>query len=241
VWWLCNSTNSAPEKLSTSGLAAHLAELVGGGWTIFMVKGDKWPPPTQRSSGLAPADKWVDPANPPSDGSGFGNARRPEEPKFQAFTGSGQRLGGGGGASSVGDGSGGAGGAADSEEAQLAMALNLSAGLAVKARLEARLRPEPEAGASAARVLVRMPDGGRISRRFAADEPLTALLDFVAIQLADASVGSAGNWQLVSQYPPIKLPFAADASPLADAVELATQTFAAAGLAPSAQLHLSPY
>ena len=76
-------------------------------WTVFMVKGDTWPPPAPRNTG-APASNWVDPANPPPDPNGSaygydgggssgggGPVRKKEEPKFQAFTGSGQTLGGG--------------------------------------------------------------------------------------------------------------------------------------------------
>ena len=108
----------------------------------------------------------------------------------------------------------------------------------MEARLEAHLPPEPEAAAGSARVLVRMPDGARAQRKFPSDAKLTSLIDFVCVQLADGGAASATNrWQLVSQYPPIKIPFDADATP-ADAT-VAELDFAAAGLAPSAQLHVS--
>jgi len=106
-----------------------------------------------------------------------------------------------------------------------------------KARLEARLPPEPETGASAARILVRMPDGKRATRRFAPDTSLSALVDYVCIQLASSDSASPTNrWQLVSQHPPLKLGFAPDASA---GPEVASQTFTSAGLAPSAQLHVA--
>ena len=249
TWWECNSTRPAPERLGDRGLGSVLAELAADSWTVFLVKG-KLPAPMSRSSGMGDPSNWVDPANPPvEDGmGGFRNAAQKQEPSFQAFSGSGNRLGGGGGGSGGDSGSGGGssgGGAAAaavsgaSEDEQLAMALSLSAGLAIKARLEARLPPEPETGAGAARILVRMPDGSRASRRFAAAASISSLLDYVCVQLAGSGATSpTNNWQLVSQHPPLKIAFAPDAT-AADASAL-SQTFTSAGLAPSAQLHVAP-
>ena len=246
-WWQCNSTQPAPEKVSDRELASTLAGLKSDNWTIFLVKGTL-PPPTPRNSNMIPAwagpQNWVDPANPPSDGTGFGGGLvsggqpKKEEPKFQAFTGGGNRLGGLSSGGGSGGGGGGGGNAMDgkSEDEQLAMALALSSTLANKARIEARLPAEPETGAGAARVLVRMPDGKRCQRRFPNDAPITALIDYVCVELCDA--GSVGNkWQLASQYPPMKLQFNADGT--SDDRELRQQTFTSAGLAPSAQLHVS--
>lgn len=188
TWWQMNSTQPAPERLGDRGLGSVLAELAADNWTIFLVKG-KLPTPMSRSSGVGDPKNWVDPANPPpadpqfGGASPFGNAApKREEPKFQAFTGSGQRLGGGstsapavttsgGGASAAGEAATAAL-AGKSEDEQLAIALAMSSQLANKARLEARLLPEPETGAGAARLAVRMPDGGRLMRRFPADAPL---------------------------------------------------------------------
>eukprot|EP00962_Isochrysis_galbana_P017725 scaffold5100_cov73-Isochrysis_galbana.AAC.1 len=70
------------------------------------------------------ADAWVDTSRPrPEDGPGLiyapgGLARSPDKPKFEAFSGGGQALGGSGGG---GDGSGGGG-----EAEQLARALAMS-------------------------------------------------------------------------------------------------------------------
>ena len=115
------------------------------------------------------------------------------------------------------------------------MALSLSAGLAIQARLEARLLPEPDAGG--ARVLVRLPSGTRATRRFPLDAPLSALVDFVCVQLAQSGASTPTNrWQLVSQHPPLKLAFSPDATGEADAL---SPTIESAGLAPSAQVHVS--
>jgi len=246
-WWSCNSMATAPEKITSSGnfsgLATTLRDLTYDNWTVFMVKGDTWPPPAPRNTG-APASHWVDPANPPPDpngsaygydggGSGGGGPVRKEEPKFQAFTGSGQTLGGGSSASGTSVAGGGG-----SEDEQLAMALSLSAGLAVKARLEARLPAEPEKGAAAARVAIRMPSGERATRSFSADDPLSALVDYVCVLLAsNGATSNTNKWQLSSQYPPVKLRFTPAAEAL-DGADLA-QTFSTAGLTPSAQLHCS--
>ena len=88
------------------------------------------------------------------------------------------------------------------------------------------------------RILVRLPDGKRLTRRFPVAAPLSALVDYVCVQLAESGATSpTSQWQLVSQHPPLKLAFAPDASADAAALE---QTFSAIGLAPSAQLHVAP-
>uniref|UniRef100_A0A7S2CLB9 ubiquitinyl hydrolase 1 n=1 Tax=Haptolina brevifila TaxID=156173 RepID=A0A7S2CLB9_9EUKA len=165
-WWSCNSTQSAPEKITSSGnfsgLASTLRELVSDNWTVFIVKGDKWPPPAPRNQG-APPSNWVDPAHPPPDPHdphaevAFSNkAARREDPKFTAFAGEGRTLGGGGGGSG--------GGAVDmsklSEEEQLAMALSLSQNLAQQARVPSEALVLDE-GAPTTTLQVRMGDGSR--------------------------------------------------------------------------------
>ena len=165
-WYSCNSTQMAPEKLTTSGnfsgLITILRDLAHENWTVFIVKGDRWPAPAPRNQG-APASNWVDPANPPRDPNeeaAFGNAMaRKEEPKFQAFTGAGRTLGGGGGS---GGGGGGGGGdvASMSEEEQLAMALSLSQDLAQQQRTPSAELVLDEA-APVTTLQVRMADGSR--------------------------------------------------------------------------------
>lgn len=235
-WWQMNSALPAPEKISNSTLAATLAELAANKWTIFLVTGGKkLPAPMLRSSGAAPASHWVDPAQAASGGGSVVGAKA--EPTFEAFTGSGQTLGG----ATTGE-KRPLPQAAGSEDEQLARALALSSGLALKERLEKRLPAEPEAGAPAARIQVVLPDGGRATRRFPAVAPLQAALDFVCVQLASGGIApGSGNWVLASRAlpgsPAMKLAFAADAT-AADAT-LAARSFNCAGLAPSAQLHLT--
>jgi len=162
-WWSCNSTAMAPEKITSSGnfsnLATTLRDLTSDNWTVFVVKGDKWPAPAQRNHG-APASNWVDPANPPRDPNeeaAFGNKMpRREEPTFTAFAGHGRTLGGGGG--------GGGPAAVDtstlSEDEQLAMALSLSQNLAQQARVPSEALVLDEA-APTTTLQVRMADGSR--------------------------------------------------------------------------------
>ena len=241
-WWQMNSSNSAPERMLGNDLARNLAELVANNWTIFMVKPDPklgMPAPITKDSGLGDPNNWVDPAHPPGGSAAFGNAyQRKEEPKFTAFTGGGNRLGGPTAAekAQAAAGGGGAGGMAvegKSEDEQLAMALALSSGLANKARLEARLLPEPDAGG--ARVLVRMPDGKRCQRKFADDAPLSALIDWACVEVCDSGA-AASMWKLASQYPPIKLTFSPDGTCEDD---MRQQTMKSAGLSPSASLTLA--
>ena len=161
-WWSCNSTRMAPEKITASGnfsgLATELRNLASDDWTVFLVKGDKWPPPARRNEG-APAKNWVDPANPPRDPNdelAFGNAApRKEEPKVVAFSGAGRTLGGGGS---------GGGAPRDtssmSEDEQLAMALSLSQELAQQARMPSEPLTLDE-GAPMTTLQVRMADGSR--------------------------------------------------------------------------------
>lgn len=247
TWWECNSSHPAPARLSEHGLAAQLAQLVADKWTIFMVKGTM-PKPMSKHDGAGDPKNWVDPANPPPDeNSPFGNAApKKEEPKFQAFTGSGNRLGG------EKPGSGGGGGSAAvaaapaqpdptanmSEDEQLAYALSLSAGAANQARLETRLPPEPESGGT--RIAVRMPDGSRKQRKFPSDVPLQSLVDYVCIELAASGATSKTNkWKLVSQYPPISLAFSPDATAEVSSVADVAKNFETAGLAPAAQLNVA--
>mmetsp|Transcript_20793 Transcript_20793/g.57115 ORF Transcript_20793/g.57115 Transcript_20793/m.57115 type:complete len:248 (+) Transcript_20793:570-1313(+) len=133
------------------------------------------PPPMQQDYlSLSDADSWVDTARPrPEDESGLvyapgGAARGPEKPKFQAFSGGGQILGGGSGQPAMevlGHGS---------EAEQLAQAMALSSDLAHRERLLARLPVEPTD--SGARVLIRLPNGTRSHRRFPTDASLQAVV-----------------------------------------------------------------
>jgi len=164
-WYSCNSTAMGPEKLTTSGnfsgLNTILRDLTSDNWTVFVVKGDKWPAPAARNAG-APASNWVDPNNLPRDpndemafGNGYGgNAPRKEEPKFTAFTGQGQTLGGGTKRPATADM------ANLSEEEQLAMALSLSQDLAKQARTPGQALVVDEA-APTTTLQVRMADGSR--------------------------------------------------------------------------------
>jgi len=160
-WYSCNSTAMAPEKLTTSGnfsgLNTILRDLTSDNWTVFVVKGDKWPAAAARNAG-APASNWVDPNNPPRDPNdelAFGNAMaRKEDPKFTAFTGQGQTLGGGTKRPAAGDM------ANLSEDEQLAMALSLSQDLAQKARTPSEPLVLDEA-APTTTLQVRMADGSR--------------------------------------------------------------------------------
>merc|ERR1719231_351659 len=140
-----NSMQMAPERLTStgnfSGLATILRNLSSDNWTVFVVKGDRWPKPAPRNQG-APASNWVDPNNPPADPNdelAFGNKMaRKEPPKYEAFGGSGQRLGGS--SSAAGGAAGGAAGDVTqlSEDEQLAMALSLSQQLAAQVPTEAQ-------------------------------------------------------------------------------------------------------
>mmetsp|Transcript_20794 Transcript_20794/g.57119 ORF Transcript_20794/g.57119 Transcript_20794/m.57119 type:complete len:238 (+) Transcript_20794:570-1283(+) len=203
------------------------------------------PPPMQQDYlSLSDADSWVDTARPrPEDESGLvyapgGAARGPEKPKFQAFSGGGQILGGGSGQPAMevlGHGS---------EAEQLAQAMALSSDLAHRERLLARLPVEPTD--SGARVLIRLPNGTRSHRRFPTDASLQAVVDFAAIELASigaSALNSSGSWSLVSQYPPFKLLFRSDGSLItegsASCAEMGTKTVLDAGLVPSAQLHVA--
>lgn len=192
-----------------------------------------FPPPMRKDSGVGDTENWVDTARPRA-GSGFSSgasgALKPPEPKFTAFTGAGNTLGGPGAAKPPAAAQGGG-----DEEAQLALALAMSRDLAGTERLKTRLPAEPADGATAARVAVRLPDGSRLNRRFPADSPLQSLVDFVCIELAQQAVGS-GGYQIRSQYPPLKLTFTSDAAGDAQCQSL---TMESAGLCPSAQLHVS--
>jgi len=160
-WWSCNSTQMAPEKITSSGnfsgLSTELRNLQSDNWTVFVVKGDKWPAPAPRNQG-APASNWVDPANPPRDPNEpaeFRNAApRKEEPKFTAFTGQGQTLGGGSKRPAPADMTG------MSEDEQLAMALSMSQELAAQARTPAQALVVDESAATTT-LQVRMADGSR--------------------------------------------------------------------------------
>lgn len=92
------------------------------------------------------------------------------------------------------------------EEARLASLLSSKA---------ARLPPEPQGSdPDVVVVMVRMPDGSRLSRRFSKADPLQALFDFLDLQMAaaagasgcaDAPQGAAaykpGTYRLVTQFP----------------------------------------
>jgi len=83
-----------------------------------------------------------------------------------------------------------------------------------------------------------MPSGERATRSFSADDSLSALVDYVCVLLAsNGATSNTNQWQLSSQYPPVKLRF----TPAGEALEGAdlAQTFSTAGLTPSAQLHCS--
>jgi hypothetical protein len=236
-WWQMNSANPAPERMLGNDLARSLADLVSNNWTIFMVKPDPnrgMPAPISKSSGMGDPSNWVDPAHPPGGSAAFGNGfQKKEEPKFEAFKGGGNRLGGPPSGASAGAAATGAALEGKTEDEQLAMALALSSGLANKARLEGRLLPEPESGG--ARVLVRMPDGKRCQRKFPDDAPLSSLIDWVCVELCESGA-AASSWKLASQYPPVKLTFSADATCDDD---MRQQTIKSAGLAPSASLTLT--
>ncbi|KAL1519789.1 hypothetical protein AB1Y20_023296 [Prymnesium parvum] len=236
LWWQINSTQPLPEQMTEAHLSATLAQLVADNWTVFVVRG-KLPAPTPPSAD-ALASNWVDTARPAADrlqdGGAGGAPAEPKKPSFVAFTGAGQTLGGGPAAAA-------AGAAAMSEEQQLAVALALSDELALTQRLERRLPAEPPEGVAAARVLVRMPDGARASRKFAAEATLQSLVDFVLVQLAaggHSAHHASGRWQLSSQYPALKLAFSSRTACMENS-EHEALTFASAGLAPSAQLHLA--
>jgi ataxin-3 len=239
-WWVINSTADMPDKLSEFAMAATLAQLAQDKWTVFVARGTL-PPPMRQDAGLGvKLTNWVDTSKPPPPSTAFGGgAVRKEEPKFEAFTGAGNTLGGPPAAAQPSAAASAAAGG--SEDDQLAFALNLSSALANTERLGARLPPEPEAGAAAARVLVRMADGARHTRKFPADALVQSLVDFACVQLAaaDGAAGRSAQWQLVSQHPPLKLKFNADATVTSDEAA-PLQTLEQAGLAPSAQLHLSP-
>jgi hypothetical protein len=167
-WYSCNSTAMAPEKMTSTGnfsnLATILRDLTYDNWTVFIVKGDRWPPPAPRNVG-APASNWVDPNNPPRDPNeeaAFGN-RMPqkEEPKFAAFTGEGHTLGGGGGGAAAAT-TAGVDMSTLSEDEQLAMALSLSQQVAQQAREACpseELTLDPAAPTTT--LQVRMADGSR--------------------------------------------------------------------------------
>ena len=101
-WWRINSSEEMPERVTEFALGANLAQLTQDGWSVFVVKGGKLPAQAPQYEGEA--RNWTDTSKPPA-GAGWsmtgGNAS--SAPKFQAFTGSGQTLGG----SSGGGGGGG--------------------------------------------------------------------------------------------------------------------------------------
>jgi len=164
-WWSCNSTQMAPERITSSGnfsgLSSELRNLASDNWTVFVVKGDRWPQPAPRNQG-APPSNWVDPSSPPRDpnepaefsGSTFGNAApRQEAPKVEAFSGQGRSLGGSKrpAPAEVAD---------LSEEEQLAMALSLSQDLAGQARTPSEPIVVDEASPTTT-LRVRMADGSK--------------------------------------------------------------------------------
>lgn len=240
VWWQINSTQQLPEQLTETHLSMTLAQLVADNWTVFVVRGDL-PAPTSQSDDPATALHWVDTARPAADRLGtqddyhFQNGTAAKKPSFVPFTGVGQSLGGTRSASLSSSLNG-----AMSEAQQLAVALAMSGEMALKERLERRLPAEPTEGVPAARVLVRMPDGSRLARRFPADSLLQSLVDFVVVNLAAAGIASqsGGRWQLSSQYPALKLAFAAQTATIEDS-SVEHLTFETSGLVPSAQLHLT--
>ena len=172
-WYSCNSMQMAPEKITSSGnfsgLASELRNLASDNWTVFVVKGDKWPQVAPRNQG-APPSNWVDPNNPPRDPNeeaAFGNSwnankvPRKEEPKFNAFTGEGRTLGGGGGGAGAGAGAAPADMSQLSEDEQLAMALSLSQELAQQARSTPSEALVLDEAAPTTTLQVRMADGSR--------------------------------------------------------------------------------
>lgn len=232
VWYELNSADDAPKRLVD--VDAAIAQLVADGWSVFAAHGEL-PPPMRRDSSIAPADDWFDTERAGTRGGGGGGFSaaplRAAEPRFEAFGGAGQRLG------------------APPAEQQLrqqqhaaadplAAALALSHGAATASRLESRLPPEPEAGG--ANVQVRLPDGSRAARRFGADALVQSLADWVCAILASGGVVGGGRWRLHSRFPPLQVVVCADgeAATSSDAASLA-QTFASAGLVPSAALHVS--
>ena len=71
---------------------------------------------------------------------------------------------------------------------------------AAAAAAAAALPPEPAAGAPASiSVAVRLPDGARLTRRFAASDPVASLYDFVVS--ARAPGAARGSFTLVSSFP----------------------------------------
>jgi len=232
-WWRINSTEEAPERIADQHVSRDLAQAAGDDWSVFVVQGGKLPAQVPRHEGEP--SNWTDTTKALKFGSvlgGGGGGGAAAKPNFNAFSGSGNTLGGttGGGTS---DGVGaGAAGAAGSEEAQLALALAQSKDEALKLRLEQRLPAEPETAAGAARVLVKLPDGSRSSRRFPKESPLQCLVDYTCIQLAKCPAASgARSWKLVCTQPALSLEFSLEA--WSDAAHMEA-TFESAQLTPSA-------
>ena len=92
---------------------------------------------------------------------------------------------------------------------------------AAREEAAAALPPEPEAGPDVTTVLVRMPDGPRISRRFAKDAPLESVRRWV--EASTPAERPMASFDLVSNYPR----FAASSANAATTLE-------AAGLHPQA-------
>ena len=112
------------------------------------------------------------------------------------------------------------------EAARRAEAEAAAAQAAAESRQSAReeaaaaLPPEPPAGDGTTTVLVRMPDGPRISRRFLSDGPLSAVRAWVDAN-SPASRAWAHGFELVSNFPRFVV-----------SADNAATTIAAAGLAP---------
>lgn len=80
-----------------------------------------------------------------------------------------------------------------------------------------------------------------ISRLTHPTSPTPTKVDFAAAELAGTGASAshpAASWALVSQYPPLKLLFGADGT-LQQQQTLGADTLQAAGLVPSAQLHVA--
>jgi len=231
-WWRINSTEEAPERIADQHISRDLAQAAGDDWSVFVVQGGKLPAQVPRHEGEP--SNWTDTTKAMGFGTvlgGGGGGGAQAKPSVVAFSGSGNTLGGSSAPAAPA-------GAAGSEDQQLAQALAQSKDEALKLRLEQRLPAEPETTVGAARVLVKLPDGTRSSRRFPKDSPLQSLVDFTCIQLAQHGAASgARSWKLVCTQPALSLEFSLEA--WSDAAHMEA-TFESAQLTPSAMFEARP-
>jgi len=191
-WYNLNSLLSSPEYLSDFYLSAFLDTLIMKGYTVFCVRGDLpriqvdygalndpvWKKKATRNSTKRPqqiqqGDKELEEALAASElEAAIQASLLPPSPKVQKPSSS-----------------------SDNEDDELMAAIQMSQELAPpKVEAEETMEPEPPKGADISELVIRLPDGSRLERRFNKNTKLEVVYSFLK------SKGISGK-KLVSNYP----------------------------------------